>query len=222
VATGEYLLSDPHDGVPLAVERFRCAAGPVGWRYVATRHLPGTQHLPGTAHLPGIADSGAIGRIDITVDARWRQLRVEVAAGGWLIRGGLGGAGLTWVRRAEDGSGEVEEYVRQAAGFAAASPAFLVCAARMAAQAPDGQADLPLVALTLPGLAATTVRQRWRLDGRSTHRSDDVEVVVDDFTVLDLDLGTGGPVHLAGDVVLAASGVDLADLTEPGAAPSSP
>ena len=212
MATGEYLISDPHDGVPLAVERFRCAAGPVGWRYVATRHLPGT------------GESGVVGRVDLTVDARWRQLRVEVTAGGWLVRGGLGGTGLTWLRRAEDGTGDVAEYARQAAGFAVASPAFLVCAARMAEQAPGGQVDLPLVALTPPGLAATTVRQRWRLDGRSTHRSDDgAEIVVDDFTVLDLDLGTGGPVHLAGDVVLAAPGVDLADLTEPGAAaPSSP
>ena len=204
MATGEYLLSDPHDGTPLAVERFRCAAGPVGWRYVATRHLPGT------------GSQGVVGRIDLTVDARWRQLRVEVAAGGWLVRGGLSGSGLEWVRRAEDGAGEAEEYTEAATGFAAASPGLLVCAARMAALAPGGQVDLRLVALTPPGLAATTVRQRWRLDGRTPHRGEDVELLVDDFTVLDLDLGSGGPVHLTGDVVLAAPGVDLAELTEPG------
>jgi hypothetical protein len=206
VATGEYLLSDPHDGAPLAVERFRCAAGPVGWRYVATRHLPGT------------GDAGLIGRTDVTVDARWRQLRVEVAAGGWLVRGGRSGTGLTWVRRAEDGSGEVAEHAEQAVGFAAASPAFLVCAARLAALAPGGQADLRLVALTPPGLAATALRQRWRLDGHTTHRADGAEIEVDDFTVLDLDAGSGGAVHLAGDVVLAAPGVDLVELGEPGAA----
>jgi hypothetical protein len=211
--TGEYLLSDPHDGALLAVERFRCAAGPVGWRYVATRHLPGTA---------GAAES-VVGKIDVTVDARWRQLRVEIATGGWLVRGGLTADGFAWVRRPEDGTGEVEEHVEAAAGFtmtsggaaAFASPAFLVCAARFAALAPEGQADLRLVGLTPPGLAATTVRQRWRLDGRTTHRSDGAEVLVDDFTVLDLDLGSGGPVHLAGDVVLAAPGVDLAELAEP-------
>jgi hypothetical protein len=204
--TGEYLLSDPHDGTLLAVERFRCAAGPVGWRYVATRHVPGTT---------GAAE-GVVGRVDVTVDDRWRQLRVEVATGGWLLRGGVTATGLAWVRRPEDGTGEVEEYVQEAFGFAAASPAFLVTAARYAAAAPEGQADLRLVALTSPGLAATTVRQRWRLDGRTTHRSDDTEILVDDFTVLDLDLGSGGAVHLAGDVVLAAPGVDLAELEESG------
>jgi hypothetical protein len=201
VPTGEYLLTDTHDGTPLAVERFRCARGPAGWRYVATRHLPGT------------GEEGVIGRVDVTVDDRWRQLRVEIAAGGWLVRGGLSGEGLAWVRRAADGTGEVEEYVRKAAGFAGASPALLVCAARMAALAPEGQADLPLIVLTPPGLAATTGRQRWRLDGRTTHRSEDgAEVLVDDFTLMDLDLGSGGPVHLVDDVVLAAPGVDLADL----------
>jgi hypothetical protein len=209
VATGEYLLSDPHDGTPLAVERFRCAPGPAGWRYVAT------QHIPGTAHLPGTGNESVIGRIDLTVDARWRQLRVEVAAGGWLVRGGLSGTGLQWVRRAEDGTGDAEEYTEAATGFTAASPGLLVCAARMAAEAPSGQLDVRLVALTPPGLAATTVRQRWRLDGRTPHQDSGIEVLVDDFTVLDLDLGTGGPVHLAGDVVLAAPGVDLADLAEP-------
>jgi hypothetical protein len=203
VPTGEYLLTDIHDGTPLAVERFRCAAGPVGWRYVATRHLPGT------------GDSGVVGRVDITVDDRWRQLRVELAAGGWLVRGGLSGTGLSWVRRAEDGTGDAAGHDERAAGFAVASPGLLVCAARMAALSPTGQLDLPLVALTPPGLAATTVRQRWRLDGQTTHRSDDAEVLVDDFTFLDLDLGTGGPVHLTGDVVLAAPGVDLTELSEP-------
>jgi hypothetical protein len=202
--TGEYLLSDPHDGALLAVERFRCAAGPVGWRYVATRHLPGTAGA-----------ESVVGKIDVTVDARWRQLRVEVATGGWLVRGGLTADGFTWVRRPEDGTGEVEEHTADAFGFGVASPAFLVCAARFAALAPEGQADLRLVGLTPPGLAATTIRQRWRLDGRTTHRSDGAEVLVDDFTVLDLDLGSGGAVHLAGDVVLAAPGVDLAELAEP-------
>jgi hypothetical protein len=201
VPTGEYLLTDTHDGTPLAVERFRCAAGPVGWRYVATRHLPGT------------GDAGLIGRVDVTVDDRWRQLRVEIAAGGWVVRGGLSDTGLVWVRRAEDGTDAPVERTQRAVGFAAASPGLLVCAARMAALSPEGQVDLPLVALTPPGLAATTVRQRWRLDGRTTHRAEDgAEVLVDDFTLLDLDLGTGGSVHLADDVVLAAPGVDLTDL----------
>jgi hypothetical protein len=204
VPTGEYLLTDPHDGTPLAVERFRCAKGPVGWRYVATRYLPGT------------GEAGLLGRVDVTVDDRWRQLRVEFAAGGWLVRGGLSGDGLAWVRRAADGTGDAEEYVRAAAGFAGASPALLVCAARMAAIAPEGQVDLPVIVLTPPGLAAMSGRHRWRLDGRTTHRAEDgAEVLVDDFTVLDLDLGTGGSVHLADDVVLAAPGVDLAEL-DPG------
>jgi hypothetical protein len=199
VPTGEYLLTDPHDGTPLAVERFRCARGPVGWRYVATRHLPG--------------EEAVVGRVDVTVDDRWRQLRVELAAGGWLVRGGLTAEGLAWVRRAEDGTGEAEEYVRPAVAFAGASPALLVCGARMAALAPEGQLDVPVIVLTAPGLAAMTGRHRWRLDGRTTHRAEDgAEVLVDDFTLLDLDLGAGGPVHLAGDVVLAAPGVDLADL----------
>ncbi|WP_241682975.1 hypothetical protein [Actinomadura sp. J1-007] len=59
-------------------ERFQCAPGPGGWRYVGER-----------------ADGV---RTDLVVDGRWRQIRVEVVAPSWWLRGGVTGHDLAWVR----------------------------------------------------------------------------------------------------------------------------
>jgi len=82
VPAGEYLLTDPtgtHPGGEPVVERFHCAAGPAGWRYTSV-----------------LAPGGE--RVDLTLDARGRQVRVEVVAGGWRVRGGTTGRRLLWVR----------------------------------------------------------------------------------------------------------------------------
>jgi hypothetical protein len=70
-------------------------------------------------------------------------------------------------------------------------------------------AELTLVEFAPASLAATTVRQRWRYLGRSSHEQSGLTVVVDSWTVLDRDTGMGGEVHLDGEVVLSAPGVEL-------------
>ena len=79
---GAYLLSGS-DG-PYAVERFSCAPGPAGWRYVATR-----------SH----ASTGApLGRLDVALDGAGRPHRVHVEQGGWELRGGAVGPHVLWRR----------------------------------------------------------------------------------------------------------------------------
>ncbi|MBX6766332.1 MAG: hypothetical protein IRY90_04125, partial [Actinomadura rubrobrunea] len=79
-------------------ERFQCAPGPGGWRYVGER------------------SDGR--RVDVVVDARWRQIRVEVLVPGWWIRGGVTGYDVAWVRGAYSGdeAGEAVEHGARAYG----------------------------------------------------------------------------------------------------------
>jgi hypothetical protein len=156
-------------------ERFQCAPGVGGWRYVGERS-------------DGL-------RTDLTVDSRWRQIRVQVGSGDLLIRGGLVGRDLLWVR------GGVEHSAK-AAGFLGDSPGFLVAVARSLRLDPGEYADVRLVRLTGPALAALTITQRWRYAEATEY-------------VTDLATGETAAVHLAGDVVLAAPGIELTELESP-------
>ncbi|MEV4253685.1 hypothetical protein AB0J52_11010 [Spirillospora sp. NPDC049652] len=88
-------------------ERFHCAPGPGGWRYV------------------GSPTDGT--RLDLVVDSRWRQIRVEIVTPDWWLRGGVTGREITWVRATS--SGEAVEHSAAASGFLSESPAFLIAAA---------------------------------------------------------------------------------------------
>ncbi|HMA47156.1 MAG TPA: hypothetical protein VKP11_08160, partial [Frankiaceae bacterium] len=81
---GRYVLTDPYDGQPLGVERFSCAPGPGGWRYMGERSDSGSGH--------------PTGGVDLTLDGSGRQVRVEVRAGGWVLRGGVVGPRGRWAR----------------------------------------------------------------------------------------------------------------------------
>ena len=113
--TGTYRLAGGDEG-------FSCAPGPSGWRYVG---------------------SGPGGRLDLTVDGGGRQVRVELAAGGWLLRGGVSGADTVWVRSGA-GSAPVERSAA-ASGFAGSSPGLLVAAVRLLRLSPGARARLRLV-----------------------------------------------------------------------------
>ncbi|HEU0102853.1 MAG TPA: hypothetical protein VFR07_11095, partial [Mycobacteriales bacterium] len=85
---GAYLVGGgPHEPGPYALERFSCAAGPAGWRYVATREHPGT--------------GAPLGRLDVVLDATGAPVRVQVETGGWALRGGVVGDEAWW-RRGDD------------------------------------------------------------------------------------------------------------------------
>ena len=210
--TGEYLV-DPSAGIvaipshgggpPATVERFSCAPGPAGWRYTASAHEPST--------------GAARGRVDVTVDSRWRPVRVELRAGGWWLRGGHAGREVLWVR----GGDQAQEHAAEALGFGGASPAFLISTGRALRLDVGASASVALVAVTGDVLATRTVRQRWSLLEVAEHATDLRPLRVEKFEVADLDTGSVAEVHLAGDVVLAAPGVELLTLDGPPTAGSN-
>ncbi len=132
---GSYLLSG-HDG-PYAVERFTCSEQPEGWRYVGCREHPATGHV--------------LGRIELLIDALGQVVRLELAAGGWLLRGGVVGPEALW-RRGE------QERSEQAHGFTGTSPAYVVASTRLAAA---GTGHQRLIAVHDGALATSTVDQAW-------------------------------------------------------------
>ena len=179
--SGTYLLHGEH-GDPDVVERFSCAPGPAGWRYVATR------------------DDG--GRLDLTLDAGGRCVRLLAAAGGWEGRGGVADA-ARWRRGAD-------EHEEQAAGFTGTSPSYAVATARLLGLEVGEQRRVRLVALTEPALAARTVDEGWAL----TAVEDRDGLAVARYEVADLQTGERRVVHLAGDVVVAVEGARPVTVTE--------
>ncbi|MFF8387704.1 hypothetical protein [Streptomyces kanasensis] len=196
---GRYSLHDPHDHTPLGEEHFHCAPGPSGWRYVAQTTTPSGDHA---------------GSVDLTLDDLGRPLRLELHAGGWQVRGAALD-GVTWVRTDPTGDHATEGNV-PAHAFTGTSPAFLVALTRLLRLTPGaGATRVRLVALTDPVLAPLTVDQSWALVTSETHPTDNGPLTVDEYEVTTLDTGERHTVHIAGDVVLAAPGIELEDLQTP-------
>ncbi|GGX74490.1 hypothetical protein [Streptomyces fructofermentans] len=206
---GRYSLHDPHDHTPLADERFHCAPGPSGWRYVSQLTPPsGT----GRAETPGSDTS--LGSVDLALDDLGRPIRLELHASGWQVRGAALD-GVTWVRTDPTGTHATEGNVR-AHAFTGTSPAFLVATARLLRLTPDASATrVRLVALTDPVLAPRTLDQSWALITREAHATDNGPLIVEEYQVTALDTGEQHAVHLSGDVVLSAPGIELEDLETP-------
>ncbi|MFV0135652.1 hypothetical protein ACLGIH_20930 [Streptomyces sp. HMX87] len=196
---GRYSLHDPHDHTPLAEEHFQCAVGPSGWRYVSQLTTPTGDHG---------------GSVDLTLDELGRPIRLELHAASWQVRGAALD-GVTWVRTDPAGTHATEGNVR-AHAFAGTSPAFLVATARLLRLTPSTAATrLRLVTFTDPVLAPRTVDQSWALVNSEAHATDNGPLIVDEYQVTALDTGEQHTVHIAGDVVLAAPGVELEDLESP-------
>lgn len=214
---GRYSFHDTHDLTPLGEEHFHCATGPTGWRYTARTTAP---------------DGEDTGSTDLTIDELGRPIRLELHAGGWQVRGAALN-GVTWVRSgaaAQDGTaqgstardavdpaaGHAQEGNAPAHSFTGTSPAFLVATARLLRLVPGGPATrVRLVALASPVLAPRTVDQSWALVDRTAHTTDNGPLIVDEYQVRALDTGEQQTVHLAGDVVLSAPGIDLEHLESP-------
>jgi hypothetical protein len=200
VPSGTYLHLDDQ-----VEERFRCAPGGGGWRYVGDR-----------------ADGA---RTDLTVDGAWRQIRVELTAPELMIRGGAaGGRDVLWVRAEPGATGGTttgatadarREHSAAAAGFLGDSPAFLVAVARSLRLDQGEHAVVPLVRVNGPALAALTVTQRWRLAEITTYDTELAPLPVERYEITDLATGESSVVHLAGDVVLEAPGIALTGLESP-------
>jgi hypothetical protein len=193
VPRGTYHHLDP-DGSLVGVEVFSCAPGPSGWRYVSQVYLPGGEPA---------------GRVDVTVDDRWRQVRVSVSSGAFDLRGGVAGPDVVWVR---DGGPEQAE---RAAGFTGRSPAFLVTTARLLGLSPEDRRRVRLVGITEPACVALPVDEGWALVDVTAHDTDTGPLRVERYEVADLATAERRVVHLAGDVVLEAPALELAELESP-------
>lgn len=196
---GRYSLHDPHDRTPLGEEHFQCATGPSGWRYFSQITTPSGEHA---------------GSVDLTLDALGRPLRLELHTSSWQVRGAALD-GVSWVRT--DPSGEHAQPGNVAAHtFIGASPAFLVATARLLRPPTSGAATrVRLVSFTAPVLAPRTLDQSWALLETASHATDSGPLVVEHYQVSDLQTGEQNAVHLAGDVVLAAPGIELEELESP-------
>ncbi|MEU9879556.1 hypothetical protein ACIBCS_36120 [Streptomyces phaeochromogenes] len=196
---GRYSLHDPHDHTPLAEEHFHCAPGPSGWRYVSQLTSP---------------SGDPAGSVDLAIDDLGRPIRLELHASGWQVRGAAID-GVTWVRTDPTGVHATEGNVR-AHAFTGTSPAFLIATARLLRLTPDASATrVRLVAFTDPVLAPRTLDQSWALITRETHATDNGPLTVEEYQVTALDTGEQHAVHLSGDVILSAPGIELEDLESP-------
>ena len=202
----------------MAVEEFSCASGAAGWRYVSTVRDP---------------DGVEVGRVDVTLDGGGRQVRVELAAGGWRLRGGVAGGETVWVRvpdtgrpvaepggyadpsRSEAGGAVAVERSARAAGLTGRSPAFLVATARLLRLSAGARARVRLVAVTEPVLGTRLVDEDWSLVTVATHPTETVPLPVTRYDVADLATGERRVVHIAGDVVVAAPALELDALHSP-------
>ena len=201
---GRYSLHDLHDHTPLGEEHFSCASGPSGWRYVSRTTAPSGEDL---------------GSVDLALDELGRPIRLELRAANWRIRGAAI-EGVTWVRTDPTGTHATEGNVR-AHAFSGTSPAFLIATARLLRLTPDSSAvRVRLVTFTDPVLAPRTVDQSWALVNSEAHATDNGPLTVDEYQVSALDTGERHTVHIAGDVVLAAPGIELEDLDTPPSPPA--
>lgn len=201
---GRYSLHDLHDHTPLGEEHFSCAPGPSGWRYVSRTTAPSGEDL---------------GSVDLALDELGRPIRLELCAAHWRIRGAAI-EGVTWVRTDPTGTHATEGNVR-AHAFSGTSPAFLIATTRLLRLTPDSSAArVRLVTFTDPVLAPRTVDQSWALVNSEAHATDNGPLTVDEYQVSALDTGERHTVHIAGDVVLAAPGIELEDLDTPPSPPA--
>jgi hypothetical protein len=196
---GRYSFHDTHDHTPLGSEHFHCAPGPSGWRYTAQITTPAGDHS---------------GSVDLTVDDLGRPIRLELHAASWQVRGAAID-GVTWVRTDPTGEHAQEGNV-PAHAFTGASPAFLIATARLLRLEPGAPATrVRLVTFAPPVLAPRTLDQSWALVKREAHATDNGLLPVDEYQVADLGTGEVSTVHIAGDVVLSAPGIELEDLESP-------
>ncbi|TGA85473.1 hypothetical protein [Streptomyces sp. MZ04] len=196
---GHYSLHDPHDHTPLGEEHFHCAPGPSGWRYVSQRIAPSGEHT---------------GSVDLALDELGRPIRLELHAGDWQIRAAAID-GVTWVRSDATGAHATEDNA-PAHAFTGTSPAFLIATTRLLRLTPASPATrVRLVAFTDPVLAPRTLDQSWALLKSEAHATDNGPLTVDEYQVTALDTGEQHAIHITGDVVLSAPGIELENLETP-------
>jgi len=175
-------------------EAFSCAPGPAGWRYVSSA-------------------------LDLACDSGFGVVRFEVRAEGLTVRGGVvhsddGGRVLGWT-----GTDGVSRHTDVLA-VDGPSPGHLVALCRMVAAPGESTARRALTGLRFepPSLGGLVVRRVVSRVSAQVHEAPAGDLLVETWHVDDPDTGVRREVHLAGDVVLAATGdpaIELASLESP-------
>ena len=107
------------------------------------------------------------GRLWLRVDERGVTTRLEVEAGGWVLRGGCLGDEVLWRRGDEEASAAAD-------GFTGTSPAYALAAVRRLRLAVGESRRLRLVEVTEPVLATRLVEQVWTRTGPDAYEAADL------------------------------------------------
>ncbi len=180
-------------------EAFSCAPGPAGWRYVSST-------------------------LDLACDSAFRPVRLAVtgANGTWLRGGGLrlddGAPVLVWASSAApetERTSPVESLVHPSPG---AWVALLRAVGRPGTEPVEGRVSV--LDVGPDGLGAVAGHRVLRRVDVTTYEAPAGELLAERWFVDDPDTGLRREVHLAGDVLLSASGgdqpeVELAELDGP-------
>ena len=153
------------------------------------------------------------GTVDLALDDLGRPIRLELHAASWQVRGAALD-GVTWVRTDPTGTHAQEGNVARTPSPALPPPSSSPLPGSCACP-PANATRVRLVALTDPVLAPRTLDQSWSLVETEAHATDNGPLAVDEYQVGEVDTGEQHPVHIAGDVVLAAPGIELEELESP-------
>ena len=197
---GIYHHLDDHSGELTAIEAFSCAPGPQGWRYVADVTDP---------------DGAQLGRVDLTVDAQWRPVRVEVKSGGWVVKAGAVGGRIIYVRLPEGEVAPAGEQATEAAAVTGRSPAFAIATSKLLQLQENDKRRIKLLAITEPSAGVQITDQGWALTASETHEAETEPLVVRRYEVADLATGERAAWSIAGDVVLEGPHLELIELESP-------
>lgn len=190
------------NGAPVGTEEFRCAPGPVGWRYfsevVTTDPSPHHETL------------------DFAVDADWRMAHVRIATGEHdiLLEPASGGTRLTGYRDGEP----IEIPYGPDVHLDYFTPATNAISARRL----TASTEIDVVYLEPVTLVPTSVSQRYELIG-----DERIDTPVGAFAAIRwrftaLDSGWTGDLWVAGDIVVRYEGLFELTWLDPGASGPRP
>jgi len=199
MASGRYTVMDG-DGNPVGAEDFRCAPGPMGWRYFSDvdTAVPRPHHEI----------------VDLAVDGAWRPVRTRIDTGSHDILLTVEGDRLAGYRDRQPiaipWGPEVElDYL---------SPAFnAVTANRL-----GGTAEIEVVFLEAVTCESRTERQRYELVGDEEVATPVGRFAATRWRYTALSTGWSRDLWVARDVVVAYEGLFALEWYEPGATGPTP
>lgn len=179
------------DGAPVGTEEFRCAPGPMGWRYFSEVQ---TDHHE---------------IVDVAVDAHWRIARVRIDTGDHDILLEPRGDALTGFRDRR----EIEIAYGPEDHLDYFTPATNAITARRL----EATAEVEVVYLDPVTLSASRVRQRYERLGAETVATPAGRFEADRWRFTDVASGWTSDLWVAGDVVVAYERLFELAWYEPGA-----